>query len=166
MSLLVRHVMTEAPQTCRPDMTAEDAAGLMRQLDVGVIPVVEDGELKGLVTDRDLVVRVLAQRQDPSKVRLGDIMTSATFTVSPDTQLSEARELMAKHQIRRLPVVKSGDLVGILSLGDLAVHDASKRAVGEALEQVSESESTLSGNDGPARGTPERVREHWAETST
>lgn len=163
MSLLVRHVMTESPQTCRPDMTAEDAAGLMRQLDVGVIPVAEGNELKGLVTDRDLVVRVLAERQDPSRVRLGDIMTSSTVTVSPDTQLSEARDVMSRHRIRRLPVVKNGELVGILSMGDLAVHDASKRAVGEALEEVSESPSTLSSNEGqPARGTPDRVREHWA----
>lgn len=160
MSILVRHAMTEAPQTASPDMTAGDAAGLMKKLDVGIVPVAEHDELMGLVTDRDLVLRVVAERKDPEEVRLSDIMTAAAVTVSPDHQLSEARDLMAERQIRRLPVVKSGKLVGILSLGDLALADASKRAVGEALEEVSTSESTQEMHDSPPRGTPQRVMEN------
>jgi CBS domain-containing protein len=158
MSLLVRHAMTESPATLGPEMTPFDAAGLMSQLDVGVIPIVEGDTLIGLVTDRDIVTRVLAERQDPGEVRLRDIATTTPVTVSPDTKLADARDLMAEHKIRRLPVVKRDQLVGIISMGDIAVADASKRAVGEALEDVSESPSTISLTDTPARGTPERVR--------
>jgi CBS domain-containing protein len=158
MTILVRHAMTEAPQTAGPDMNAADAAALMKQLDTGVIPIAEGDELLGLVTDRDLVLRVIAERKDPTDVRLGDILTRSPVTVSPDEKISEARDLMAEHQIRRLPVVKGDRLVGILSIGDLALADASKRAVGEALEDVSESDSTAETSDYPERGTPERVR--------
>jgi CBS domain-containing protein len=162
MAMLVRHAMTEAPQTCRPDMTAEDAAALMRQLDIGVIPVAEGGKLLGLVTDRDLVVRVLAERKDQAEVRLGDIATRSPVTVTPDTELSEARDLMAEHKVRRLPVVKGTELVGILSLGDVAVTAASERQVGETLERISESPSTKEIQGGPDRGTPKRVKESRA----
>jgi CBS domain-containing protein len=160
MSILVRHAMTEAPQTISPDMNAQDAAGLMRSEDVGVLPVVKDAELVGLVTDRDLVVRVLADRQNPLEVRVGDIATRSPITVTPDTRLSEARELMEKHQIRRLPVMKSDRLVGILSLGDVAWADASRREVGEALRGISESEQTRTLNEGADRGTPVRVQKN------
>jgi CBS domain-containing protein len=160
MSLLVRHVMTEAPQTAGVDLNAFDAAGLMRQYDVGVIPVVDGEELVGLVTDRDLVLRVMAERQDPASVRIGDIVTRSPVTVSPDTNLSDARDLMAEHKIRRLPVVKADQLVGIVSMGDIAVHDASKRAVGDALSEVSESPSTVDLTETPERGTPDRVRQN------
>ncbi|HYH28497.1 MAG TPA: CBS domain-containing protein [Actinomycetota bacterium] len=157
MSILVRHAMTEAPQTLKPDMSAADAAGLMKQLDVGVIPVAEEERLIGLVTDRDLVTRVMAERRPAEEVRLGDIMTSAAITVTPDTQLSVARDLMAQNKIRRLPVLKQEKLVGILSLGDVAVAGASERAVGQTLEEISESPSTTDMNEGPERGTPDRV---------
>jgi CBS domain-containing protein len=159
MTILVRHAMTEAPQTARPDMSAEDAAGLMKQLDVGVIPIAEGDDLVGLVTDRDLVTRVLAERKDPSQVRVGDIATRSPVTVSPDTRISEARNLMAEHKIRRLPVVKADRLVGILSLGDVAQAEASDRALGQTLEEISESRSTSELSAQPTRGTPERVRE-------
>jgi CBS domain-containing protein len=160
MSILVRHAMTEAPQTISPDMNAQDAAGLMRSEDIGVLPVVKGDELVGLVTDRDLVIRVLADRQDPIEVRVGDIATRSPVTVTPDTKLSEARELMEKHQIRRLPVMKSDQLVGILSLGDVAWADASRREVGEALRGISESEQTRTLNEGADRGTPVRVQKN------
>jgi CBS domain-containing protein len=159
MAMLVRHVMTEAPRSLSDEMTAADAAGIMRNFDVGAVPVTRDDELIGLVTDRDLVLRVVADRQDPSAIRLGDIATASPVTISPDAKLSEARELMANHRVRRLPVVKSGELVGILSLGDLALNDRSERAVGEALEEISRSAATETVNEGgPDPGTPERTR--------
>ena len=158
MALLVRHAMTEAPTTARPDLNAADAAGMMRSHDVGVIPIVEEGKLIGLVTDRDLVVRVLAQRKDPTTVELRDIMTKSAVTVTPDTELANARDRMAEHQIRRLPVMKGEELVGIISLGDVAVASASKRMVGEALDEISESSSTEPTLSGPDPGTPERTR--------
>jgi signal-transduction protein with cAMP-binding, CBS, and nucleotidyltransferase domain len=123
-----------------------------------VVPVVEGGEPVGLITDRDLVLRVLADSKDPADMRAGDIATPSPVSVTPDMRLSEARELMEEHEVRRLTVVKGGRLVGILSLGDVAWAEASTREVGEALRAVSESESTTSSNEGPTRGTPERTR--------
>jgi CBS domain-containing protein len=167
MAMLVRHVMTEAPRSLSEDMTAADAAGIMRNFDVGVVPVVRDDELVGLVTDRDLVLRVVAERADPSAIRLGDIATASPVTISPDANLSDARQLMANHRVRRLPVLKSGALVGILSLGDLALSDRSERAVGEALEEISRSDATETVNDtGPDPGTPERVRDAAASDTS
>lgn len=158
MSILVRHAMTRDPQTISPDLNAADAAGLMKTEDVGVLPVVQDGDLQGVVTDRDLVVRVLAERRDPMGVPVRDVMTRQPVTVTPDMQVSEARELMGEHEIRRLPVLKGRHLVGMLSLGDVAWADASTREVGETLRAVSESERTRTLSEDAPRGTPERVR--------
>jgi CBS domain-containing protein len=160
--ILVRHVMSEEIKAAKSSMTAADAAGLMRNFDVGVVPVVgEDDRLMGLVTDRDLVVRVIADRQDPTDVKLGDIVTRTVVSATPDMNISEARDLMAQHQVRRLPVMKDDRLVGIVSIGDIALQDPSKRAVGEVLEDVSESAATAGTNeDAPERGTPERVQEN------
>jgi CBS domain-containing protein len=155
MALLVRHAMTEAPKQLPSSMTADNAAGIMANYDVGAVPVVdEDGSLVGLVTDRDLVVRVLANRMDPHAVRLADVATKHTVTATPDMSVSDARALMAEHRVRRLPVMKGEELVGIISLGDVAMASSSARAVGEALEEVSDSPETESRNAGPDPGTP------------
>lgn len=159
MSTLVRHVMASDLKTARPDMNAFDGAGLMGSYDVGSIPIVDDDGFVGIVTDRDLVLRVLAARRDPMETRLGDILTRETVTISPDATLAEARQLMAEHQIRRLPVLKGTELVGIIAIGDVAVADASPRAVGEVLREVSESDATNARAEGPDPGTPERVME-------
>ena len=158
--MLVRHAMAESPVTASPDMNAGDAAGLMAANDVGAIPIVEDERLVGLVTDRDLVLRVIAQRKDPRSVRLADVATTRGLeTVTPDTQLCDARALMAERRIRRLPVVKDGALVGMLSLGDVALGSASMRGVGESLASISTSAATEEVNAGPELGTPDRVKE-------
>jgi CBS domain-containing protein len=146
--------MTESPKAIDANMSVADAADRMRSSDVGALPVVEGNDLVGIVTDRDLVVRVLAEKQDPQAVRIGELASKSPVTVGPDEKLSEARDLMERHQVRRLPVMKDGDLVGIISLGDIAWQDASLREVGEALRSVSESQSTQDSNEGPARGTP------------
>ena len=158
MSILVRHAMTESPKTVGVDASANEVAQIMKSEDVGVVPVVEGGEPVGLITDRDLVLRVLADSKDPGGVRAGEIATRAPVSVTPDMRLSEARDLMEEHEVRRLTVVKGGQLVGILSLGDVAWADASTREVGEALRAVSESDSTTSSNEGPDHGTPDRTR--------
>jgi CBS domain-containing protein len=160
MSLLLRHVMAEAPQTVTPEATVEEAASLMAEHDVGAIPVVgRDGEPRGVVTDRDLVLRVLVFRKDPSSTAVQEVMTEQDLvTLSPDAQVSEARALMAERRVRRILVTKDGRLVGVVSIGDVAEAEASKRAVGEALEEISASGQTLRRNDGPATGTPARVR--------
>jgi CBS domain-containing protein len=158
MATLVRHAMSEAPKALDPTMVVSDAAGIMANYDVGAVPVVEGGRVIGMVTDRDIVTRVVAARKDASEVCLGDIATTSLVEVSPDMDLVSARDLMAEHRIRRLPVVKDDQLVGILSLGDVALASASKRAVGETLVDVSESERTMDLNDGPDVGTPGRAR--------
>jgi CBS domain-containing protein len=158
--LLVRHVMAADPKAARPDMNAYDAASLMASFDIGSVPVVDgDGRLVGIVTDRDLALRVLGDRQDPASVSLGDVATNKhVVTVTPDTRLSEARSLMAAHRVRRLPVVKGELLVGMIALGDVAVTDGASRAVGDALAAISESPATSQVHDeGPAQGTPDRV---------
>ena len=159
--MLVRHAMAMSPVTATPDLNAGDAAGLMATHDIGALPIVEGDRLVGVVTDRDLVLRVLATRKDPRAVRLGDIATRKDLTtVTPDTQLCDARALMGERRIRRLPVVKDGRLMGMLSLGDVALGSASMRGVGEALARISASVSTEETNPGPEQGTPERVRLH------
>lgn len=159
--MLVRHVMAGSPVTASPDMTPYDAAGLMAEHDIGVLPIADGDRLVGVITDRDLVLRVLASRKDPAAVRLGDIATTkGVETVTPDTQLADARALMAAQRIRRLPVVKDGKLVGMLSLGDVALASASMRGVGETLAEISASIATEQINPGPDPGTPERVRDH------
>jgi CBS domain-containing protein len=154
MAMQVRHAMTEDPKSLGTERTAGDAAGLMAKFDFGAVPVTEGDQLVGVVTDRDLVVRVLANRQDPNTVKLGDIVTKSVTTVTPDTELTDARSVMERDKVRRLPVVKQGSLVGMLSLGDVAVALSSDRQVGEALKEISQSPSTESINEGPAIGTP------------
>ena len=164
--ILVRHAMTESPQAIGPDMNAQDAAAMMKTEDVGVLPVVREGELVGLVTDRDLVLRVLAERRDPRAVTVREICTGSPVSVTPDTRLSEARELMEQHRVRRLPVLKGEELVGILSFGDVAWADASTREVGEAIKAVSESDDTKTQNASVERGTPGRVKENREERAS
>ncbi|HEX5938620.1 MAG TPA: CBS domain-containing protein [Actinomycetota bacterium] len=157
--MLVRHAMAVQPVTASPEMNAGDAAGLMLANDIGAIPITEDGRLVGLVTDRDLVLRVMAERKDPRSVRLADVATTRGLeTVTPDTQLCDARALMAQRRIRRLPVVKDGRLVGMLSLGDVALGSASMRGVGETVAEISASAATEEINPGPDVGTPDRVK--------
>ncbi|CAN5761012.1 CBS domain-containing protein [soil metagenome] len=163
MATLVRHVMTEDPKTLSTKMSAADAAGMMANYDIGSVPVLDDdGTMAGIVTDRDIVLRVVATRKDAAEVTLGDIATRSTVDVSPDTEIADANALMAEHKVRRLPVMKDGALVGIVALGDLALALASKRAVGETLEEVSSSDRTAARNAGPDAGTPDRVMEHRA----
>ena len=155
MALLVRHAMTDVPKQLSSSMNADDAAGMMANYDVGAVPVVdEEGRLIGIVTDRDLVTRVLAARQDPRRITLGEAATRTTVTATPDMSVADARVLMAEHRIRRLPVMKGDELVGMISLGDVALASASSRVVGEALQEISESASTESLNPGPDPGTP------------
>lgn len=168
MATLVRHIMTEEPKTLTASMSAADAARMMADHEVGSIPVLSsDGGLAGIVTDRDIVIRVVANGDDPKQVSLGDIATQITVEVTPDTEIAHASRMMADHKIRRLPVTKHGNLVGIVSLGDIALALASKRTVGETLEDVSTSDSTTSRNEGgPDQGTPDRVTQNREQNGT
>jgi CBS domain-containing protein len=133
----ISEIMTKDVQTVSPDMDLVMVAQHMRDLDVGVIPVVENGNLLGVITDRDIVVRALAGGGDPLTATVSTYMTTDPTTVSPDDDVQRAAEIMAREQIRRLPVVQDGTLVGIVSIGDVAVDVGKDRLVGEALEQIS-----------------------------
>lgn len=130
----VRDVMTPDPVTVDITASAVEAARLMRERDVGAVIVLEDGQVGGIVTDRDITVRAVAEGTDPSNVPLRDICTPSPTTIGPDTTVDEALEIMQAEAIRRLPVVENDQPVGIVSLGDLS-HD---EEAGEALAEISD----------------------------
>ena len=133
----VREAMTPNPETVSQTTDLVSAARLMRDMDVGVIPVVADGWLAGIVTDRDIALAFADRETDPATVKVMDVMTDMPVTVRPDMSVEEAARLMAGHQVRRLPVVEDTRLVGIISLGDLAT-EGGQRPAAAALEQISE----------------------------
>ena len=132
----IREVMTPNPSCVSPDDSIQSAAQIMRDEDTGAVPVCDNGRAVGIVTDRDIVIRAIADGQPNRPVR--DIATRDVISVSPDTSTREAAELMSEHQVRRLPVVDGERLVGIVSLGDLAVKEAKDSRVGDTLEHISE----------------------------
>jgi CBS domain-containing protein len=136
MGKRIREVMTPSPETVEPGEPATEAAKLMKKADAGMIPVVEQGQLFGTVTDRDIVLRVIAEGKNPASTTVGEIASVEIVTVAPEQDLDEALKLMAKHQVRRLPVVESGRLIGVLAQADVA-REGDERQVGETVEQIS-----------------------------
>jgi CBS domain-containing protein len=136
--MLVRDVMTPSPQTCGPDTPVADAARLMASEDVGSVPIVQGERLIGILTDRDVAVRVVAAGKDAMTLPVGGVASREVVTVEPDQPLEEALKLMASHQIRRVPVVEEGQrLVGILAQADVALAVDESRT-GEIVEEISE----------------------------
>jgi CBS domain-containing protein len=134
----IREIMTPDAQCVGPEETLVDAAALMRQLDVGVLPVCHEGDVVGMITDRDIAIRAVADARPPSTTRVREIMSPGTVFVYEDQDVDEVVEVLEKHQIRRAPVMsRERRLVGIVSLGDIAV-DASAALSGEALKCVSQ----------------------------
>ena len=130
-------LMTENPRTTRPDAPVVEAAKVMRDEDVGLVPVVEGDRLVGTVTDRDIAVRVVAEGRDPQSATVGEIASTELVTVDPQQDLDEALRLMASHQVRRLPVVEEdGRLVGIVSQADVARHGDDSQT-GQVVEDIS-----------------------------
>lgn len=136
MGMNIREVMTSEVKACEPSATVVEAAKLMAQEDVGPIPVVEDGRLVGIVTDRDIVVKGVAKGGDLSSTTVGDIASRDLVTISPDAEMSEALDLMAENQVRRLPVVEGDRLVGIVAQADVARQGRDKKT-GEVVEEIS-----------------------------
>ncbi len=137
----VKDLMTTGLVTTDPDATLKEVAELMLENDIGVVLIMEDQRLRGLITDRDIVVRAVAFGHDyGTPVR--DYLTEAPETIDGDTEAREAADTMARLQVRRLPVTANGKVVGILSLGDLAVKGMVE-ASEEALEGVSQTTEIL-----------------------
>ncbi len=133
----VRDIMTREPATLGPKATLGEAATLMKQHDCGSVPVLDGGRLIGIVTDRDIVVRVVAAGKDPKSVPVSEAMTADPVSVGPEQSVDEAQRIMADRQVRRLPVVEDGRLVGLVVIGQVARRDDA-RDVGETLKDVSE----------------------------
>lgn len=138
MSTTVKDVMTPGPTSVASDEPVVEAARRMVADDVGSLPVLRDGRLVGMITDRDLVLHVLAKDLDPHKVVVSEICSENPVTVGPDESLDEALQRMAKDQVRRLPVVDGGRLVGILAQADIA-RVARPESTGRLVEEISES---------------------------
>jgi CBS domain-containing protein len=137
MAETIRDVMTRSPRTIDSAGSAVDAARLMRDEDVGLIPIVESDRLVGTVTDRDIAVRLVAEGKSPDKTQVADIASRELVTIDPDQDVEEAMRLMAKHQVRRLPVVEEdGKLVGIVAQADIAKH-VSAAQTGDVVEKIS-----------------------------
>jgi CBS domain-containing protein len=137
--LRIKDVMTPQAEVISPDATTEDAASIMKTLDVGVLPVCDEEGLVGILTDRDLVVRVMAASRDPKTMLVGEAMTPSVVYCFEDDEVEHAATIMAGQQIRRLPVLdKNRKLVGIVSMGDIAVDTQDHQLTGKLLENVSQ----------------------------
>ena len=133
----VEDVMTSGPTSVASDAMAVEAARRMSSEDVGSLPVVDGERVVGMVTDRDLVLQVMAKDLDPNKVSVSEVCTENPVTVEPGDQLDAALQRMAKERVRRLPVVVDGKLVGILAQADVA-REAGIESTGRLVEEISE----------------------------
>lgn len=134
----VRDLMTSPAIHISPQETAEVAARTLTHYNIGILPVCgSDGRLCGLVTDRDLVTRCMASGKTPAQTKVREVMTSGITSVTPDTDMSAAAQLMGSRQVRRLPVVENGVLQGMVSLGDLAKQPESTENAAGALTKIS-----------------------------
>ena len=132
----IRDVMTQNPRTVAPNDTIQRAATVMKEVDTGFVPIVENGRVVGVVTDRDIVIRAVAAGSYDKPV--SEIATRELVFVAPGDSTRDAEKLMSERQIRRVAVVENGRLVGIVSLGDLAVKEGKDGRTGDTLESISE----------------------------
>jgi CBS domain-containing protein len=133
----VRDLMTQNPRSIRPDDSVVDAARMLRDENVGSLPVVDGDRLVGMVTDRDIAMRVVAEGRDPGSVSVQEVFSRDPVTTEASADLDDALRLMARYQVRRLPVVEQGRLVGILSQADVAAEIGDKQT-GRLVEAISE----------------------------
>jgi CBS domain-containing protein len=137
MAKSVRDEMTEDPRSIGASASVVEAARLMREQHIGSLPVTDDEQLLGMITDRDITTRVVAEAADPKTTPVADVCSRDVISVEADKDREEALELMARHQVRRLPVVESGRLVGIVAQADIALTENETRT-GELVEAISE----------------------------
>ncbi|WP_026566340.1 CBS domain-containing protein [Bacillus sp. UNC41MFS5] len=133
----IRDIMSEDVESCTLLDNVYEVALKMKELNVGAIPILDQDKLVGMITDRDIVVRGVAEKH-PGSTKVEDIMSNQLITVTPDSTSKEAAKLMAEHQIRRLPVVEGDKLVGIVSLGDFAIRELTDDQAKVALTEISE----------------------------
>ncbi len=132
----VKQIMTTDVSTVAPTDTVTKAASLMGQLDVGSIPVIDNSRVVGIITDRDIVLRGVANGKGANQ-HISEVMTTNVKFATPDMDVHTVADIMAENQIRRLPVVENDKLVGIVAIGDLAVENIFENEAGEALHTIS-----------------------------
>jgi len=151
----VRDIMTsESLTTATPDTTLEEIAIKMREENIGAIPIIDDGNITGIITDRDIVVRAVAEGEDCSQCTADEILSEEPRTIEAEALIEDAAELMARYQIRRLLVLEDGELAGIISLGDVSVkagEDQAGATLGEISEGVRESSPRERSSDAASR---------------
>ncbi|WP_071395459.1 CBS domain-containing protein [Bacillus tuaregi] len=133
----IRDIMTNDVECCSLLDNMYEVAVKMKELNVGSIPIIDQEKLVGMITDRDIAVRGVAEKK-PGSTKVEKIMSDQLVTITPEMTTNEAANLMAEHQIRRLPVVVGEKLVGIVSLGDFAIRELTDNQAGEALSEISE----------------------------
>ena len=132
-----REIMTSNVRTASPDQPLQEVAAMMRDGDVGSLPVVADGKLVGIITDRDIVVRAVAEGEEAS-APVSEAMTAEIYAVRPDDFVFEAIRMMGDRQVRRIPVIgESGELAGIIAMADIALEMEDEREIAETLEEIS-----------------------------
>jgi CBS domain-containing protein len=131
MGQSIREVMTSDPHTVSTDATLQDAAREMKSDDIGAVLVEEKGSVAGILTDRDIVVRAIAEGRDPSSTKVGDVATRDVKTLTPDSTVEDAIKIVREQHVRRIPVVQDGRPAGIVSIGDLAVERDSESALAD-----------------------------------
>jgi CBS domain-containing protein len=132
-----RDIMTSGPDIIEAQSTVLEAAKKLASDDIGALPICENGKLKGMITDRDIVVKVLAQGKDAEGTKVIDLIQGEAVTIGADDSVEEALRTMAKHQVRRLPVIDGTELVGIVSQADVA-RNLPEEKVGELVEAISQ----------------------------
>lgn len=139
-------IMTKDPVCCLPEDTADKAAQLMKKEDVGPVPVIEsqqNNKLIGILTDRDLVIKVVAEGRDPKTTRIEDVMTRNPVTCRAEDDLQKAFKAMEEHQVRRIPVVDSSDrILGIIAQADVATRVGEPMKTAEVVKEISKSSAT------------------------
>ena len=133
----IKDIMSKSVVSVHPNESIEVAARTMTQYNIGILPVCVNGKLCGVVTDRDIVTRCLAANRQPSNTQVRQVMTQQVTTAEPNMEIGAAAHWMGRKQIRRLPVVENGKLCGMVSLGDMAIHEETVIDAGDALADVS-----------------------------
>lgn len=136
--MLVREIMSTDVSFVDVSVKVPEIAKIMKQNDIGAVPVLQNGNLVGIITDRDIVVRVLADNKDVNTTTAEQIMTVDPVSIEDNSDVDRATELMGEYQIKRLPVMRNGKLVGMLSLGDIAIENIHIDEAGEALSGISQ----------------------------
>ena len=132
-----RDIMTSGPDIIEAQSSVLEAAKKLASADVGALPICDNGTLKGMITDRDIVVKVLAEGKDAAGTKVVDLIQGEVITIGADDSVEEALRTMSKHQVRRLPVIDGTELVGIVSQADLA-RNLPEKKTGELVEAISQ----------------------------